>query len=704
MTDLFINDINEYKRQLDPVTGYIDQMAFYVSKMKGISVTDAKVQVKEKNRPVMKNPTVLYYGRDDTKDTKLKSIGLKGYIDDTVTKGELLAPTFTTYIPPEQEESLLVGFLQQNVKQRSISKKAAFKAKSDGNMELFNIKNNEQGNYKLYNNSMSGTFCANGTVLLNPTAHSTLTSTVRLMTSISNASNEKILEGNRHYYNSEVTLCNVIYLASLATDELASIMSKYNIHYPSVEETMDCIKYSTALYWNNKGMDAITAFVSKLSPLERTTVVYLSDLHHLRKHNDGLLRTFIQKLSSKVVSTETDKDKMMVYIDNNDELMMSLSHVICMDEVKGKGLDHHGMDLHTLQSLYGTILNVEDTLREYDDFLRAFLTVNSIPNNISNIKTMIRRAVVLSDTDSTVFSTDTWVKWFFGELDFTAKGFAVANSLGFLAVMVIKHSIRILSANIGISPDKKDILSMKPEFNFPVFAQALVSKHYFTKINIQEGNVWDKPVIEIKGAQLKASMSPKDITASIHSRMSDILNTVTSGKKIRLTDEIEYLKSLETQIRDKLLSGDDAYFSLSKVKSPEAYSDPNPARTPYIQHLLWEEVFKDKYGTIDNVPYSCIKIPTTLSNKTKVKGWLESITDRELATRLQSWLIKYGKTTLPTIYVNVDHIRAFGVPEEIIPIINTNKIILEITRPQRMVLEVLGYFVKPNQTESSYEK
>ncbi len=696
MTDNFINHIEEYQRDIKPLEGYLEQMSFYVSKMRSIPIEEAKQYVRDKNQGNIHNPTVQYYQRDENKDTHLTSTGLKQYIDNVVDNDELIAPTFTTYMKPDKEKSLLSGFLAQNVKLRSASKKAAFKHKSEGDIPNYLIKNNEQGNYKLYNNSLSGTFCSNGTTLLNPTAHSTLTSTVRIMSSISNAVNEKLIEGNRHYYNSDVTLCNVIYLASLANLTISTVMDKYGIYYPTVEDTIGCVKYSTDLYWSDKSFVIIEDFIRTLTPVERAAVVYIGDLHHIKKHNDGIVRKLLDELSSKVSIDDLSMDEMIDYINDNDDLMISLAQVICMDEVKGKGLDHRKMDIPTVRYVYGTMCNIKQTLDKYDDLLRAFFTVTAIPNNISRIKSMIRKTVVLSDTDSTVYSTDNWIIWFFGKLDFSSKSFALANSIGFLTTMVIKHSIRIFSANVGIGSDKKDILSMKPEYNFPVFSQALVSKHYFTNIAIQEGNVWDSPTMEIKGAMLKASTSPVDIVDSIHNRMSGIIDTITKGDKVSILDELQYLRDMEVDIRDKLLSGNVSYFNLSKVKAPEAYADPNPARTPYVNHLLWLDVFSDKYGTIDDAPYSCIKIPTTLNNKTKLKEWVDSIVDVEFKDRLARWLSKYHKTSLPTIYINVDYIKAFGIPMEIKDIINTNKIIIEITRAERMTLEMLGYFIKPN--------
>jgi len=50
------------------------------------------------------------------------------------------------------------------------------------------------------------------------------------------------------------------------------------------------------------------------------------------------------------------------------------------------------------------------------------------------------------------------------------------------------------------------------------------------------------------------------------------------------------------------------------------------------------------------------------------------------------------------MYLHVDYVNAFGIPEEIRSIIDTKKIILDLTNINRMILESIGYFPKTNMT------
>ena len=169
--NVFLRDKSFYKRSIDPVNQYIEQTSFYLSKMTGNDLDVCKQvildSIKKEDSEVI-DPIVHYFERDDVGDRHKEQTNLTSYINEVIRNDEILAPTMTTYINPKQRKSLLVGFVDHNVERRSIAKKQAFKAEFDGKKELFIIKDNEQTNMKLYNNSMSGAFSSKSSVLYNP--------------------------------------------------------------------------------------------------------------------------------------------------------------------------------------------------------------------------------------------------------------------------------------------------------------------------------------------------------------------------------------------------------------------------------------------------------------------------------------------------------------------------------------------------------
>ena len=692
---VFLKEPSWYKRSLNPIQEYIKQTSFFISKMTGLPINEATDIVTIDAKQNFIDPKVVYFERDEEGDTNKTECSLTTYISSVKANEELLAPTFTTYLNPKVKPSILVEFIDENKNLRNVAKLQAFEAEAAGKHDLYIIKNNEQTNKKLANNSISGGFATKSCILHNPTAHNTLTSITRTMSSISNASNEKIISGNRHYYNPTVTLNNVISITSNFDRQLLEdVILKYGLVYPTVEDTIKCIKYSSDIYWRGyKDFGPIEDYVNKLDPLERAAFVYIGDLHHLRVLNDGPIKEFLTRLSFK--ATKTEVEDLVGFIKKADGEIVNFAHQVCVKEMRGKGKNYKELPLEDLQTLVATIENINSTLETYLLFIEAFFLSTHIPASTAFISNMVRRCVVMSDTDSTVFAVDEYVDWYFGYIAFTDEAIALAASIMFIATQCMAHALAMFSANINVPTDKLGTLAMKPEYSFPVFCQTPVAKHYFTCIAVKEGNVHNKLSWEHKGVHLKNSAAPKRIIAAAQSKMNNIVETIMRSEKISINEELKDVADLERSIRTSVLNGETEFYKSAKMKEPESYT-LDEDKSPYQHHMLWNEVFAPKYGDIEKPPYATIKVPTIIGNKTAIKDWILSIQDKALAERLSNWLNKQGKTSLPTMYLSTVYVKAYGIPEEIKIILSVRKIQLDLTITNRLILETLGFFPKPD--------
>lgn len=695
--NMFIKPDDFYQRSINPLAQYVEQNSFYLFKMTGKPIQDCKAfittSIRGKKFEGQKDPVVTYFERDDNWDRSKQQISLSNYINEVVRNEEILVPTFTTYVPPKVRKSILVGFIDNNVKLRSKAKKAAFKAEADGRRDDYIMLNNEQTNRKLYNNSMSGAFAAGGSIVNNPTGHNTLTSITRTVSSIGNSSNEKIIMGNRHYRNADIVLYNLISItSSLNREELESVINKYNLAYPTVEQTLDGIRWSTDFYWKDpKAFKKIEDFVRVLDPLERAGFMYCGDFYHIRKFNENFTRDFLHKLSLKVIGKPIENPTKVIH--TFDEQIVNYAHQICMKELKGRGKEYDKMPVEDLYTLIATCQNIENVAFEHRDFISAIFLTKNIPSSTAYIPNMIRRSVVLSDTDSTMFSIDDWVIWYYGSLTFSDEAYALAGSIMFIATQCIQHCLALFSANMGVEREKLMMLAMKPEFVFPLHCQTSVAKHYFASIAVKEGNVHAEHKSEIKGVYMKNSAAPKELIDDSQSKMKEIMKKIHDGKKISLTEELKRIADIERKISASLLNGNVQYYKKSKIKTPDAYAR-EAEFSPYMYHMFWQAVFEPKYGPVEDPAYAVIKIPLTTENPTSLKNWIASIADRELADRLQAWVTKNNKRALATLYVSSQYVSSFGIPAEIKAVLNIKKIALDLTMTDRMILETLGFYTK----------
>lgn len=701
--DVFTLSNDEYKRNIDPIKHYIEQGTMFLSKSTGDDINKCKEFIinglKNKAFNGVRSPTIKYLERNDVGDREAKEISLRDYIYTSIKEDEIIAPTLTTYLPEIRKVSLAVSFVNFNKKERSISKKEQFKFEALKDKVMANRAKNTQTSKKLFNNAFSGALVSANNVLYNKTGHSTLTSNCRIFASLGNANNEKVVTGNRHYWSPDVVINNIVSIITNSNlGNIDNALNKLNLYRPNSDDVLECITYSSNLYWkSSKSIKDIKTLLDKCTDVELAAVLYTGDLYHIKKHNDSFIKEFFTKLNTKVT---TLLENPIDYIKDLDHNCLNLSHQICLVEAKGKGKEYSTMDINTLSTIVSTCINVQNVLISYKEFIQTFFTTPNVPSSVAYIEHSIRRCVTTSDTDSTIFTVQDWIKWYYGDYILTPESIGFAGCIVFFTAQSIIHVLALTSANIGFSKKNLKTMSMKSEFFWPVFVNTSVAKHYFALCSIKEGNVYENNEKEIKGVHLLSSNSPKKVLAKSKELMDTIFDTILAGDKIVLGDILKDISNFETMIYNSLKNGDLEYYRQNSIKPHESYTKDEES-SPYQHFDFWNKVFGPKYGNVDNPPYPVIKINTILNNKTSLVKWLEDIKDKELRTRLADWLVRYDKTSFNTLYIPMDYVEANGIPEEIKIVIDTNSIILDLCNVFYMILESLGYYKKKDKLLSS---
>jgi hypothetical protein len=696
----FLQPREFYQRDIMPVKNYVNQMTKAMMLTHGLPENQARELVievlKNKESQGINDPVVEFFGRDANGDRTKERLPLTHYLRDVVQNREILVPTLTAYVNPAEVKSPVAEFIQANVKLRSSGKKNAQKATNEGQTEQAFFWDTYQKNKKENNNSMSGAFATESSTFVNETGHNTLTSITRSMASIGNALNERIIGGNRHYRNDNIAFNNI--LAIVTTMDQAMVeeaVTTFQLHQPSAEETLAVLMDSLRYYsFDERTKKDLRSLLESMSPIERCAVSYTQDLYHLRQYNEAFVRGFIDDLSR--IDTAYQSEDPIKEIHASGELTINYAHQVLIEQVKGRGKDYSKADKfdpQLLNLLAGVCTNINRMVEKYRSLINAFFLTKTVPCSTAYIQDMVRKNVVLSDTDSTMFSVDEWVNWYFGHLTFSEKAFGVAGAVMFLSTQCIAHCLAILSSNIGVAEEHLYTLAMKPEFVFPVFGQSPVSKHYFTAILVQEGAVYKDIKMEIKGVHNKSSAQPVSIIEPAQKRMEEIIRQVMAGKKISLAKEIKDVVQLEQHIVQSLRSGSSEFLKRMNIKESAAYSK-GPTESNYAWYTCWNEVFAPKYGAIAPPPYDALKIPTIISSPTSWKTFVNNIQDKDLVKRLESWMESHNKKILKTFYISMDYVEANGIPEEILEIVDYKRIVLDLTNIRRMLLDTLGYILR----------
>jgi hypothetical protein len=468
-------------------------------------------------------------------------------------------------------------------------------------------------------------------------------------------------------------------------------MDHFSLHYPTPEETLECIRYSTDLYWKNeKEISEIYELLKGLEPIERAAFVYVGDLYHLRKYNDSVVRRFIKKLSTKATTPLDDPSPYMTGLDNDTKAFVSL---LSAEELDGEVLDNlEKKNPEAYRKIAHTVKNTFDCLNEHQLLIKAFWTTDNVPASIAYLRDSIRRAAVTSDTDSTIFTTQDWVEWYVGEINFSEEAKAVSCAMVYLATQAIIHVLAIQSTIMGVVPDKLNVLAMKNEYAFPVFSLTAMAKHYYSYMSAREGNVFKEFDLEIKGVYLKDSNCPPAIMKQAQDLICTIMDKVIAGDKLSLKALYELIAGIEKQVIDSIKSGSPEFLAGGSIKDMGSYT--NPASSPYQHYLLWQKVFAPVYGDAPEPPYSAVRISLDINNKTQMEDWLNSIENPDIKENLLQWMKEQNKTVIPTLLLPRPVVEMVGIPKEIIKGIDIRKLVFSITRPFYLILESLGIYMK----------
>ena len=686
----------ELKSQIYPVQEYYKQASYYLMKRFNINYEQALEFVQKEVSNQAKDPITTFWYKKENGDMVKKQDYLTDYIKDSLKSGDVIVPSFTTYYHPSKQKSIHAEFMAYNTKKRSKYKKIAFRAKQDGDIPKYIYNDVMQKTMKIFNNSLSGAYASKSTVLRNPSAHYTLTSMTRCVSSIGNAITESIVTGNKHFKTSDIVYNYITsIILNVNKDNVEYCINKYKLYIPTAQEVMDMILYSSKWYWHDEQVEKdILEYLHTLTDVERVAVLYINDLWHMKKYNDSLMKKMMSDLTTKRKDI-TDDPKVM---EGYPEDLEILTKLICNEEVKGKNINYQELKGTELGfTLISTAKHLRDMYDHYSKLYETFLFSEILPPTIAYIKDMFRDCIVLSDTDSTCGSYDRWVEWYFGYPELSNKNIGIAGAIMTLNSRAVDRGLIKLSVNMNISEDRLSILKMKNEFFWSVFTLANMNKHYFANTTVQEGNVFKEQDLELKGVHLISSAANQIIVKKVHKMIKEINDTLCSNEKISLIKYINYVRTLEDEISDMIDQGDINIFKKMTIKEKEAYKS-ELSQSPYIHYLLWEEVFSNKYGSSGEPSYLAMKVPTNLDNNKKMLAYLQTIPDPHIRLAFETFLKKYNKNNFGTIMLPITVVSGKGIPKELIPVINKRRIILDNLKSAYLVLESLGFFLKDDMT------
>jgi hypothetical protein len=636
--------------------------------------------VKRKNiQP--KSPKMNMLRRKPRMDRKKTTGDLLTYLDWIAEHSHILTPNLVCYANPEVHNAFIRGFIDDNLKMRSKVKKDGFAAGQRGDKAYAAFCDLLQANYKIRNNSISGATSSPHNPLYYASAHTSLTSTCRAITTTANSINEKMMASNRHYFNPLVTMENLVYIVRTADLALIdAVMLKYGLKFPTVDQAFELVLKCTRKYWESPDKEAVIyEYLSKVSPIALAAIMFCGDIKALTEVNSNFMKGFYADLMQDPAVEITSAEEAKTIIKEADEDVKFLATYLYPTEMKGVSTrDVHKDNPPLACKLAGKIHDLYTKFHDYSDFIKAFITTTIMPSHLHSFPSMLRDSVVASDTDSSIFSMQHQVRWYCDDKkDYQAdKGIRVACLTSYFASQNIAHNLGNLCAQIGVESKYLFRCTMKNEFYFPVMVVTTRTKHYMALMSACEGNVYEEVDAEIKGVNLKNSKLPPLIRRNLLNYQEGLMKMVAAGEQLTPMNVIGPLAYIEHLVLEDIRSGGATFYRYEKAKTRETYA--NPESSNYEKIVLWNDVFGPKYGVAEQLPVDCVKIPVDLPKMADIEEYastLDEVAGKSLIRHVQNWK-KNPKYT--NLIVPVEMLQDNKIPKELLPILDERKILRTI--------------------------
>ena len=257
---------------------------------------------------------------------------------------------------------------------------------------------------------------------------------------------------------------------------------------------------------------------------------------------------------------------------------------------------------------------------------------------------MYRKVVSNSDTDSVIFTTKEFVKWYTGTYNFTQQAFDIDALITFLLSKCIAWLMFTISVQRGAKDKYRYSLNMKNEFLYPVMMSCIIPKHYAGFITMQEGKILPKPDFDIKGVSFRGSTMQQITLDYVTNFIKSIINDIYNKDRPEQVGNISIHKYIlkviqyERYIYQSLKRGEVTFLNVAPIRNESEYK--NADASIWFNYLMWKSVFEKTYGEIQ-IPNKCHIVPLIhkLIRSDEYLNWLK-IESPDIYQKMDEYLKK----------------------------------------------------------------
>lgn len=609
---------------------------------------------------------------------KTKLSEFSGKMSDAIA-----TPSGSFYEPHYVQMSLMSEFAEDGLALRKVLKGKQFTCKSAGDdvgaLQAFFA----QTQVKINLNSLPGGFGSPFNIFYDKGGYNSITSVARALIAHAYTTCELGLGGNPAIFDIE-ELINWIMIVTgkMPTNEkINDVTEQYRIKWASKSDLFEYFHDTLSWYDPSVDKDQLKELISKLNKYEIQYLFYLGNLPNLIFKNDNVFRPIIESiLTHDMIPTEGIDPKEFKNIDDD---ILAVAMTIRTKELEGiniKKIVNEAPEVAKL--IVATANHISGCIESISALFETFVYHEVSTPKILTRKHMKRHSVVVSDTDSIIFTSKNWLEWYTGSLEgLSQNSYDIAALATYLITKINEDTMAKFAIDCGATGKYVHQMQMKNEYLYPILLIYDIKKTYCGIIRVQEGVICPDGDLDLKGGALRSSNIPQqslDFTKEFIEK--HILQPAEKGK-LKASDLLTTVLDYEVGIRGSLNKLETTFVERKSINPESQYK--NPESSAWMYAVSWNDMFSADYGQFhppDKVAILKLLKPT-LEYYEQVKSMNSSI-----YSKMQRYLDQYGKFPTSIVIPN----NASGIPRELAPIVNVREIIYNNMRPTYMTLERLG--------------
>jgi hypothetical protein len=602
------------------------------------------------------------------------------------TCGSIITPSGSVYDAHYERISHIATFAEDGLALRKVLKKKQFECKAAGDNAGANQALFAQTQVKINLNSLPGGFGSPFNIFNDKGGYNSITSVARALIAHAYTTCELCLGGNLAIFDLEEFINWIVINTSKmpSNDKITEVTERYKIKWANPSELFDYI-YNTLLMYNpSVDPEPLKEIIHRLTRYQIQYLYYLGNLPHLFFNNDGIMRHVIKNILSHE-TFNTDGIEVKDFKNINGEIL-AVAMTIRAKELSGINIKKIDTDYPDLAKLIvATARNIETRLNDLNDLFETFVYSNVSTQKIMTRRHMKRRSVVVSDTDSIIFTAKNWLLWYTGSIEgLTQESYDIAALATYLLTKINQDSMAKYAIDCGATGKYVRRMRMKNEFLYPILIIYDIKKTYCGVIKVQEGVMLHEGELDLKGGSLRSSNIPRaSLKFTEDFIVNDILKPAEFGR-LKATKLINKVLQYELGIRDSLNRLETTYVERKSINLKSSYKKAESSAWVYAE--AWNDVFADKYGVFhppDKVAILKLLLPTD--------EYYEYVkrTDADIYKRMIKFVESNGKFPTGIVIPN----SAAGIPKELAPIINVREIIYMNMSPTYITLERLNIHI-----------